>query len=733
MTAGTAGTAGSPAITWGGSGIFQSGFGLLNFSTAGVERLRLENNGDVIVGPGGSGTLTVNGPGTFTGNIGAVDGNFSGNISAANYPPTITGAAQALAYYNGSGDLDDIPGASVDNTSGGLLYTKTEQPNNVSGGFTLHSWNLSFDPLQASPDDTWNFHSIQAFYDVNSSGFAQGTNGQALNVVNLGITHQGTGDIGASTFVTMGGTIGNGTDPITIKGVSLIPGTPQLAANVTIDGQLLGFGSGVVINSAAASTSNFNVQVFYDNNNIQVPSNNYYSANFAPQILSIANNSNYNGLNISPQIPTLTGNANLNYIATGGTITTGSATGSIVGWNNNPVLVTQGTNSGMVGWAHNPLITTMGSSGSWTGASIGGTITTSHGNIQGISISPSVFGGDANFTALSITPSGGATLGNATGINLNLSSINSTNPQGCISISSDSRVQINATTQLLAAQGFQIGSRIEHAFSVPNGSPVTGTDELAVNIAGDFLVQDDVANGAFGIGFNSVGFIASMGVATGKTVDTVTTFLPAASLVDPGFATGGTVTDFHIIRTFPPLPSGGTLNITNLYGFKLDSAFGDFGAAATNAWGLYIDGATTENYFKNSIAIDTTSKKVSSSSVGLEVGPTKKALFSGDLQFGGGLFARTTTVTTTYTIDSGSTKDYVIFADTSGAGFTITLPTPTAGRTLVIKDSTGSFAANNLTVNPGSAKIDTVAGSEVYASNFMAITLVANGTDWFVI
>ncbi|HZU84169.1 MAG TPA: hypothetical protein VE987_14670 [Polyangiaceae bacterium] len=85
-----------------------------------------------------------------------------------------------------------------------------------------------------------------------------------------------------------------------------------------------------------------------------------------------------------------------------------------------------------------------------------------------------------------------------------------------------------------------------------------------------------------------------------------------------------------------------------------------------------------------------------------------------------------------YVIDSGG-ADCVIFANTSGAAWNLTLPTPTAGRTLFVVDSTGSFAANNLTlVRHGAESINGVAASKALSAAWAIYVIVSDGTNWFV-
>lgn len=205
-------------------------------------------------------------------------------------------------------------------------------------------------------------------------------------------------------------------------------------------------------------------------------------------------------------------------------------------------------------------------------------------------------GGDINGIRINMNTAS-APSGAAIGLNINIGTAVDSNPQGPIGIESDGRLQINSSTNVISAQTFQIGTRIEHAFIIAPGSPVTGTDTLAINIAGDFIIQDNIALGPFGLGTSSVGFIADMGIAVGKTVDCINVFLPASALPDPGFTTGGTVTDFHMIRTFAPLSQGGTIAITNLYGLKIDNFGGTFSAAATNSWGIFVEDTALQNHF----------------------------------------------------------------------------------------------------------------------------------------
>jgi hypothetical protein len=91
------------------------------------------------------------------------------------------------------------------------------------------------------------------------------------------------------------------------------------------------------------------------------------------------------------------------------------------------------------------------------------------------------------------------------------------------------------------------------------------------------------------------------------------------------------------------------------------------------------------------------------------------------------------TEATTYTIDSAG-SDWIILADTSGAAWTLTLPTPTLGRQLFVIDKAGTFGTNNLTLARHAAEqINGVAASKVLsAPGGIYVIFSADGTNWSV-
>jgi hypothetical protein len=80
------------------------------------------------------------------------------------------------------------------------------------------------------------------------------------------------------------------------------------------------------------------------------------------------------------------------------------------------------------------------------------------------------------------------------------------------------------------------------------------------------------------------------------------------------------------------------------------------------------------------------------------------------------------------------TADYIIPVNSSGGAFTISLPAGhAAGDTFTIKDVNGSLATNNVTIDPNGS--ETIDGAATFAMtvNRQAVTVVSDGTNWFII
>lgn len=95
----------------------------------------------------------------------------------------------------------------------------------------------------------------------------------------------------------------------------------------------------------------------------------------------------------------------------------------------------------------------------------------------------------------------------------------------------------------------------------------------------------------------------------------------------------------------------------------------------------------------------------------------------------------TLAATTTVNIASNVTlTDKAVHFVSTAAARSLTLPAPATTRFIVIKDSTGSCATNNITLlRAASEKIETVAASFVLDTDLGSWTIVSDGTDYFII
>jgi hypothetical protein len=79
------------------------------------------------------------------------------------------------------------------------------------------------------------------------------------------------------------------------------------------------------------------------------------------------------------------------------------------------------------------------------------------------------------------------------------------------------------------------------------------------------------------------------------------------------------------------------------------------------------------------------------------------------------------------------TTNAIHFVNTSSAR-SLTLPSPVSGTEITIKDVTGSANVNNITVvRFGSETIEGVAASYAMDQTYQSITLVADGTNWWIV
>ncbi len=102
----------------------------------------------------------------------------------------------------------------------------------------------------------------------------------------------------------------------------------------------------------------------------------------------------------------------------------------------------------------------------------------------------------------------------------------------------------------------------------------------------------------------------------------------------------------------------------------------------------------------------------------------------------GSLAYTTRTISSSLVIDT-TTTDSIIFVNASGGPVNITLPTPTNGRTIIIKDISGNASGQpNSGINVlqhSTEKIEGLATTKTLTTNWGSWTFVSNQTDWFMI
>jgi hypothetical protein len=583
---------------------------------------------------------------------------------------TISANNNQFIYQNNSGVIEGLPNWYRDTNLGGLNFSITGNPNNGTG-FTVHGHNINVEPLQNSPNESYNIHNVQINSDNADSGFSFGTAGTAYRVWGANVVHNGSGNLGEINLISNNFSVGNGTDPITFRGFSYAYGFGAVNANVNITGAMQGYGFQPNINASATITAATSyINAFYDGTIVGCAMGNYVSFSAGPTIASIQNNCNYSGLNLNSTITTFTGNANYNGIVVSGTFGTFD-TGGWTGININPtitmvnyaqgiyvsmdnVTVYAGTASTLVIQDLTITFSQVGDNNSYQveylddttagseTAGLAGQLITVHME-DGVSTATQIKTAiEANFTLnsnLTITVSGvGSNPQNAQAAT---NFISGTNPGNKKAAYFDGDVEITGALAFGGALSIgKLDAFFTQALTDGGGTPssvhslitaptvaanvtLTSGDLLGVNTAALITIGDNATVGTAFLGVAALGLPAVLSMGTGSTVDRVYGAVFALSL--DGSATGGTVDEVGLCRAIA-IPNG-TTTVTTLMGYKFDLPFGDPG---TTTWGVYMTPACN-NYFAGNLLIGGTAGSddtVTNSSVAFEIKSTTKALLN---------------------------------------------------------------------------------------------------------
>lgn len=624
------------------TGMYSTGDGNISFQANGTLKAEFNQNDIQFYSVSG---VTIN-----------CDLTITGNIAAANYPPT--GSNNTIAGFNGTGDLYSPAGFSIDATTSGLNFNKTEVPNGINGNFTVNTTTINLEPLQNSPNEIWTLNYNQINFDTANTGFTIGTSGSAgkLNVNNF--NHQNSSDIGSITFTDNNFSIGNGVDTINFGGSSYNFGFGSIAANVNVIGQLQGYGFQMNIDAAATISNATSIQGFYDAMTINCSSPNYTSYNSSPSIASIQNNSNFAAFAINPNITTFTGNANANAIQIGGNWGT-FGTGGWNGININPnITLANGAYGIYVSMDNVTVFAGVKSSvtiqdltfefiqpgdfnNSYTmeftpGATAGSEVVSIAGFVIEVQIEVGVT------TATQVKAACDAVPTFLTNVTTTISGVGSntqiaegpTSFAGGINAGYKKAAYLDGDVEITGALTFggalsigQLNAFASQALVDGGGQPssihslitqptvaanvtLTSADSISVNTAALISIGDNAIVGTSFIGVAALGLPAVLSMGAGSTLDRCYGALFALSL--DASATGGTADEVGLCKAVA-IPNGVT-TVNNLKGFVMDLPYGDPG---TNSWGVYITTAIN-NFMAGNLKIGSGSD-IADSGYGLHI------------------------------------------------------------------------------------------------------------------
>lgn len=575
-------------------------------------------------------------------------------------PPVATGNADKLARFDSGGELASADAFTYN--SYGHFDEQLDFPFEDLNYQSLSNKNYRLVPSENSPDQVMTTKNYNYSVDPDSSGFSMGVNGQFFVHDNVYIGHSGTSDIGNITLHNFGADIGNGTDPIDVKGFSgnMIFGSYKNGVNLT--GSLQGFIFQQSLESGVThENSGVYANIFGDFCNVQCDwgsgwnsytssfflktlktNNGATSFNASPHIEELQGDCTLTCFSASPFVESYDGNGNLfgfNFNAQNGTVAR-SAWGIYVSMDNVDVfpgvkasktiqdLFFEMKNPGEDGNAISVIYVDDATAGSET-VSFGSNTITVHiesgvstaTQVRDALLANNTIASNANVT---ITGSGSNPQvtqaqtflegGEWKGQKLagffdgDVEITGGLQFQGNLNIG-----QLNAYSSKPFADGGGAPDSVHLLISsktVADNTNVANADTIGVNTACliDIGANSNISTSFLGVA--ALGLPAVVKMGAGSTLDRASGATFAISL--DSSAGGGTIGTLDLCRALA-IPNGATA-ITNLRGYTFDLPFGDPGVTT---WGFY--GSTGHNYMAVDLKIGSGSDTVSNSDVGLEV------------------------------------------------------------------------------------------------------------------
>lgn len=484
----------------------------------------------------------------------------------------LSAANNQLFYQDNSSVLAPIPSFFMDSDTLGVRLSNDLEPDNDATSKIVHNYNINVTAQSDSASDSFILHNNSINSDNDDLGFDLGTSSRAFLCNNNSINHISEADLGEVVFYSSYFNIGNGTDPISLRGFSYNYGFGDINNNVTVNGPMQGYGFQPTFGtSTSVDTNNSYIISFYDFTSAPNTSFPYYTSfSASPNLGAIQTNRNYTGLNINPTI------------------------GEFLG------------------------------SGSFLGMFLGGNLGDfDTGNYTGILLSP-IISNVNNATGLAINMS------SVTGTNIQAMNITgNVFINGALSLNGAiSTGQLNSFYAMNPVNGGgnpQTGHSTVTSMTALDSVTTANVDTIGLNAPMLITLQDNSINtsGPFQLGFSSLAAACVIETRSGSILDYLTGAVHALNF--SGASTGGTIGHARACRgVFIP---NGITTVNNSYGFFFHEPFG---AISSRNFGCYIQNASY-NWFENGVKIGGTAGSSDTTSNKLEV--EGSTLFNGNIGF----------------------------------------------------------------------------------------------------
>lgn len=465
------------------------------------------------------------------------------------------GTPNSFAGYDALGNLYSLPGWGVEVTNGnfGLNSLQTvvipAAPPGLQKLNTME-WELDAQNSNAGYDSTvfnYDFH-----YDRSGSGGNAGN----ISAFSRSATMEGTGTLNSFTGDSSNVSLGVGTNAGTVTSGTIRNMTGSVGAGFTVPtfvGENIGISTDATAIVSDVTGLNKSLSVFGSVTNLSGENSSVNSA-LASTVNSVVGENKTMNLAgpVTTNVSVVAQDISLNTV--GGDIT----------------VERRNINSGVI--TGDVTMDTNSFSG------------TSGDNFVGKSVSASgAFNSGVAYTA----NMGGMTLpGGASPVGLSLNSAS---------------IQANANIPVLNAFGFQGGQQVVTLTNIANGSPIAGTDFVALSTPGILDVQDNFSAGPLGFNYAATGYVGQLSVGAGFTLDQYNLNVAGASI--PVTSTGGTVTEANMYHGFGLFAAGGTATIPRINLLKGSTTM--CALATVDCFGVNAPDPAAQGYFGGLLTSET--------------------------------------------------------------------------------------------------------------------------------